>query len=112
MSPVGELLLETKKTALVYVPVQGNDDDVEWEGEHVVLDDMTLMQYTGLKDKNGKEIFEGDVTTSEIGDEPMAVVFWEGCFCHKWPDGNGHIFNPKNIEIIGNIYENPELLAA
>lgn len=69
-----------------------------------------IMQFTGLLDKNGKEIYEGDITTSEISDEPKEVVFWEGCFCHKWEDGRGHIFNPKKLEIIGNIYENPELL--
>ncbi len=69
------------------------------------------MQYTGLKDAKGVEIYEGDVTkATDWDDEPREVVFWEGCFCHKRADGNGHIFDPKKVEIIGNIWENPELL--
>lgn len=72
-------------------------------------DYVILMQYTGLTDKNGKEIYEGDITTTEWEDK-KEVVFWQGCFCHKRDDGMGHIFNPKKIEIIGNIWENPELI--
>ncbi|MDD5551279.1 MAG: YopX family protein [Candidatus Omnitrophica bacterium] len=75
-------------------------------------EDIEIMQFTGLLDKNGKEIYEGDITTTEWEDEEdkKEVVFWQGCFCHKREDGNGHIFNPKKIEVIGNIYENPELM--
>lgn len=74
--------------------------------------DCVPMQFTGLHDKNGKEIYERDVTRStEWDDKPREVVYWEGCFCHKREDGNGHIFNPKKVEVIGNIYENLELLS-
>ena len=79
-----------------------------------------LMQSTGLCDKNGKEIFEGDVVRRDMDGEPYAskryyddeVMFYEGKFGRKkllcahaesrywWQD----------VEIIGNIYENPELL--
>lgn len=72
---------------------------------------VVVLQFTGLLDKNGNEIYEGDITNSiEWEDKPREVIFWEGCFCHKREDGNGHIFNPKKVEIIGNVWENPELI--
>ncbi len=74
-----------------------------------------VMQFTGLLDKNGKEIYEGDITESQGMTGHIfreEVVFWEGCFCHKTSDNRGHIFNPKHEVIIGNIYENPTLLTS
>ena len=80
-----------------------------------------LMQYTGLKDKNGKEIYEGDII--RFGEYVNKVCFFNGGF--YWGNAMVHvIINPlpkvslehKTIapvepaEIIGNIYENPELL--
>ena len=82
---------------------------------------ITIIQFTGLKDKNGKEIYEGDV---------VKYLGYEGKICFE----NGRYFinyiksslyhtelsilelsnncydKPKEIEVIGNIYENPELL--
>lgn len=76
-----------------------------------------LMQYTGLKDRNEKEIYEDDIVKDGY-DEPLGrVIFEEGCFVIEILDGRGYTHYPETrimhfeeCEIIGNIYENPELL--
>jgi uncharacterized phage protein (TIGR01671 family) len=71
--------------------------------------DLTVMQFTGLLDKNGKEIYEGDILKGELG--VTGVVQW-------YKDGyeirisekmysRFHIFG--EYEVVSNIYENPEL---
>lgn len=72
----------------------------------------TIGQYTGLKDKNDKEIYEGDVV-KYYKEELSYVIFSYGCFCIKGMD-SFHLTNfcemNELCEIIGNIHENPELL--
>lgn len=68
-----------------------------------------LMQYTGLKDKNGKEIYEGDIV--KIPDGRLHTIVWEHWgFCIKDPQSGIYNALSEYLEIIGNIYENQELL--
>ena len=75
--------------------------------------DCVLLEYTGLKDKNGKEIYEGDVMQNEDG-VGRSVAEWDHCgFNRRWiPIGvtSPLSLNTEQWEVIGNIYENPELL--
>jgi len=64
-----------------------------------------LMQFTGLYDRNGKEIYEGDVVTSQGG--VRDIRFINGAFVLSEEFG---MFYGYEVEIIGNIYDNPKLL--
>ena len=77
------------------------------------ITDMTPMQFTGLKDKNGKEIFEGDILNDSEYAQRFEVIWRNGMFSLKiLNDNNFHrwIRDNEKLEIIGNIYENPELI--
>ena len=91
-----------------------DEDDVA--GSWIVNNDLNLMQSTGLKDKNGKEIFEGDILkmAKDVYSDPTyyeIVRHRGGAYrlesnqhgCELW-------LRHTNCEVIGNIYENPELL--
>ena len=91
--------------------MQGDD---EYSGS--IIDDAILMQSTGLKDKNGKEIFEGDIVkmSKDVYSEPTyyeVVRHRGGAYrleskqhgCELW-------LRHTDCEIAGNVYENPELM--
>lgn len=75
------------------------------------FNDIELMQYTGLKDKNGKEIYEGDILFESFREEYLKVVFENGSFRAE-ADGYSSDLEgyDYSCEVIGNIYENPELI--
>ncbi|EAG3032193.1 hypothetical protein GJW59_14640 [Listeria monocytogenes] len=75
------------------------------------FDDVVLMQYTGLKDKNGKKIFEGDMGWDEHNECYGVVKFEEGKFLYVWENIVEDLWEvADDIEICGNIHENPDLL--
>jgi hypothetical protein len=101
-----------------------------WDGEHMIHDigirsgmalhldtgkmhDWPLMQYTGLNDKDGQEIYEGDICTahyvaSQAGQYRSSVV-WNTGEC-AWNFAYAPLWTWEQMEVIGNIYQNPELL--
>lgn len=77
------------------------------------FDDIELMQYTGLKDINGVEIYEGDVVLDKYGPKINMIVKWiDDGFrtIGKYNSENYVGYIKESCEVIGNIYENPELL--
>jgi len=84
------------------------------------IEDMELIQFTGLLDKNGKEIYEGDIVEffddmDVLRKEPVTfengsfgfIIGWEQ---EEFLGFNNEWLNLDELEVIGNIYENPELL--
>lgn len=85
--------------------------------------DVILMQYTGLKDKNGKDIYESDVVVLKSNRHKLIVEYRRGCYelVHQYKDLKGNIIDEycqpidgmvteDALQVIGNIYENPELI--
>lgn len=94
--------------------IKGNpvikDDNAQFP---VAVDAETVGQYTGMKDCDGTEIYEGDIVSTD--DEDIAVITWDENEYKFTVDTEEYFcdlgeYYPKDLEVIGNIYDNPELL--
>jgi uncharacterized phage protein (TIGR01671 family) len=106
---------------MVYGPV-GDEVNPSWVLAMCSANNLEPMQYTGIKDKNGKEIYENDKIkiTHEDGDYEVYTVEYKAhedypafdTVPHIDCDSNGlsHAMAVCEIEVIGNIYQNPEML--
>lgn len=96
--------------------IENNVDDY-------MVEEYTVGQFTGLIDRNDKKIFEGDIVKTKYG--RLCIVVWfsstayigwdlkpvdtiENCIHTKAPDAYD-VFEKDNLEVVGNIYDNPEL---
>jgi len=94
---------------------QSNDIWAHLSDGHILNQQhFELMQYTGLKDKNGKQIYEGDIIRFKWSDEWISPVFWDDKY--GWTIRTIKVWKYNlslhidTVEVIGNIYENKELL--
>lgn len=112
------------------------NNSVEWYNDNnkkraAFIDEVSIVQCTGLKDKNGKLIYEGDIVKVQCNREDKGGLFFKfGLVTYNIEEKNEHghadssfylkinnkdndmcaLFSSEKTEIIGNIYENPELL--
>lgn len=94
--------------------IQGISGNFDMYGQDLNSDKFIMEQCTGIKDKNGKLIYEGDIVeTHDYTTEHSQIVFDKGCYVLKSKDSAmyEHLSSyEEECKIIGNIHENPELL--
>lgn len=81
-----------------------------WMSTHVAVDPKTAGQFTGLNDKRNKPIYEGDIVRHDENGKCYAIVYDAPMFCFA-PNEDGFAFlnHPEQLEVVGNVYDNPEL---
>lgn len=108
----GKAIIRWNSSGKIWITLSGYRD----EDNNPYQIDAEIMQYTGLKDKNGKEIYEDDIVKSSIG--AIQKVYYNNKFaaflCKDIYRPNGELSETWIIEVddevIGNIYQNPDLL--
>ncbi|MGG5323863.1 hypothetical protein IGJ83_001178 [Enterococcus pernyi] len=101
-----------------FLGIEGTHVTVEgWCDVFEVGEQVELMQSTGLKDKNGVEIFEGDIVKTlgaDLEETLSSIKFAEGAFCVDYKNLGTEFdflyFVDSPLEVIGNVYQNSELL--
>lgn len=104
-----------------YIAYQNQfDDDLFLSPKEIFIevDPKTVCQYTGLTDKNGRKIFEGDILSAYLDDQhPEDITYvqitWDGfswCMRESTEDDVMSEYDCNTFEVCGNIFDNPELI--
>ena len=97
--------------ACFIMPKEVNIADPDSIAEQEVVDPATVGQFTDLLDKNGKEIYFGDIVRDKYGDIGSVIWFSDCSMRVDWGGGDIHFIDPEwGLEVIGNIHDDPELL--
>jgi len=112
--------IKKKEWVYGYYFFNGNEHGIvtntAYIGSWEEVDPATLGQFTGLLDKNGKEVYDRDIVPTKFGNRE---IFWDEKrfgFCYTMPimgqstEGIFNIYNLNDPEVIGNIHDNPSLL--
>ena len=101
----GSLGVIDKDLCAIYHFFEFKDDEMQ------LVDPETVGQYIGLTDKNGKKIFEGDIVKYK-NSSPCQIAYIDSQFVMMWKNfyRNFERVYDDEIEVIGNIHDNPELL--
>ena len=107
------------KTGAYFITNMGKDH-ISYIGFHQEVDSNTICQCTGLKDKNGRVIWENDIMVAHLDedypeDETYIRILWCGNGFCSIENGSKDIapidkFDSEHFEVCGNIFDNPELL--
>lgn len=118
--------MDTNKVYIGYI--FGSDGRQPHDVDVILVDPETVCQYTGLTDKNGRKIFEGDIIKYHFGEDVAPVRFgsYQSCFdsqltehCGFYVDWKsernfrkdlGYWLHMVDAEIVGNVYDNPDLI--
>jgi len=106
---MGLVMSLTREEQTPFTLVKYNEDEIS-QGE--LTERLSIMQYTGLKDEKGVEIFEWDIVSiaGALGEKSILPVTWsDTCACFCAFDGR-FLYGGVDCEVIGNIHENPDLL--
>ena len=110
----GELIRESGKRTRITVKNSATTSYYDYVHQiRHLIDESTLCQYTGLTDKNGRKVWENDIVYIpyiSLDDTYCRVVFRHGTFIGELADGCEDCITNRKAEVIGNYFDNPELL--